>query len=441
MAWPGLVVMLMQTSVGLIETYWIADLGAEALSGMVLVFPAWMLMQMLSAGAVGGGVSSAIARALGSGRRSDADALVLHGLVVHAAIGLGFSVVFLVFGEAFYRLLGGRDASLAAALAYSNVVFSGNAILWIMNAFASVIRGTGNMRAPSASICAGVALLVPLSPLLIYGGGPVPAMGMVGAGAAVLIATLFSTALLGWHLLGGRCVVRLVLCPIRWAFVREILGVGAVSAINATLTTLAVVVTTALIGTGAGAEAIAGYGMGSRLEYLLIPLMFGIGAPLVSLVGTNFGAGRRDRALRSAIVGAALGFALAETVGLLAATFPVTWLSLFSFDPLMLSAGTDYLQIVGPTYGFFGAGLCLYFASQGIGRVAPALFAGALRTFVAAVGGWTTFALTGSISLVFVMVAAGNVLYGGLLVVALGMSGEFRVPMVHRQDQASAVAR
>src|SRR4249919_4339218 len=83
LAWPNVLVMLAQASTGLIETWFVSRLGNDALAGMALVFPGFMMMQMLSAGAVGGGISSAIARALGSGRRSDADALVWHAIIIN----------------------------------------------------------------------------------------------------------------------------------------------------------------------------------------------------------------------------------------------------------------------------------------------------------------------------------------------------------------------
>src|SRR6185369_2492584 len=90
LATPNVLVMLMQASVGLIETYFVGKLGTDALAGVTLVFPVLMLMQMMSAGAMGGGISSAIARTLGAGRRDDADELARHAL----AIGLGFGVAF-----------------------------------------------------------------------------------------------------------------------------------------------------------------------------------------------------------------------------------------------------------------------------------------------------------------------------------------------------------
>ena len=87
LAWPNIVLTMVQASVGLIETYFVAKLGTDALAGMALVFPVVMLIQMMSAGAMGGGISSAIARTLGSGRREAADALVWHAVAI--AVGLG----------------------------------------------------------------------------------------------------------------------------------------------------------------------------------------------------------------------------------------------------------------------------------------------------------------------------------------------------------------
>ena len=425
LAWPNVLVMLAQASVGLIETWWVAHLGTDALAGMALVFPAYMMMQMLSAGAVGGGISAAVARALGAGRREDAEALVLHAVVINLALGLGFTALAIGFGPALYGALGGEGASLEAALRYSDVVFAGNALLWLMNALASVIRGTGNMLLPSLAVSAGVLLLVPLSPVLILGLGPVPAMGMAGAGAAVVLTTALTAAVLGWYLLSGRAVVRPRLARLRGVFFADILRVGAVGSLSTLQTTLTVAPTTALVGAAAGSDGIAGYGTGSRLEYLLVPLVFGLGAPLVALVGTNIGAGNRDRALRIALTGGAVAFLLCEAVGLLAATWPRAWLGLFDEDPAMLEAGAAYLRIVGPAYGFFGLGLSLYFASQGAGRLLWPLLGGFIRMVLAVGGGWLALRLTGELAWVFGALALALVVYGTIVATAVARGAWF----------------
>ena len=357
MAWPNVLVMLAQASTGLIETWFVSRLGLDALTGMALVFPGFMMMQMLSGGAMGGGISSSIARALGGGRKHDADALVWHAVIINLALGLLFSALVLTFGRTLYQALGGQGGSLESALRYSTVVFIATPLVWLMNGLASVIRGTGNMLVPALAVCFGVVLLIPLSPTLIFGLGPIPAMGVTGAGLAVLLTTSATSLALGWYVFSGRALVRPGPFRPRWAMFADILRVGAVASVSTLQTSLTIAMLTALVGAAAGPDAVAGYGTGARLEFLLIPLVFGLGAPLVALVGTNVGAGQRERALRVALTGGAIAFGLCETVGMAAAIWPEAWLGMFGHDPRMLATGVVYLHYAGPAYGFFGLGL------------------------------------------------------------------------------------
>lgn len=121
----------------------------------------------------------------------------------------------IVFGRPLYAALGGSGGSLEAALAYSDVVFAGNALLWVMNALASILRGTGNMLVPALVICVGVVLLVPLSPILIFGWGPIPALGIAGGGAALVLFNVGGTVALAWYMLAGRSIVRLTWARLR----------------------------------------------------------------------------------------------------------------------------------------------------------------------------------------------------------------------------------
>jgi putative MATE family efflux protein len=426
LAWPNVLIMFAQAATGLIETFWVGMLGTDALAGMALVFPGVMLMQMFSAGAMGGGISSAIARALGAGRRDEADALVLHALAINLAFGLAFMAALLLFGRPLYRAMGGEGASLEAALIYSNIVFGGIAALWLMNALASVIRGTGNMLVPALAICAGVVALVPLSPLLIFGLGPIPAMGIAGGGIALVLYNLGVALVLGWYVLSGRNIARLRLAPLSWTRAREILRVGAVAGVSTVQTNVTIALVTALVGLSAGPAAVAGFGTAARLEYLLVPLVFGIGGPLVALVGTNIGAGQRERALRIAWTGATTAFVLCEIIGVAAALFPAAWLSLFGSDPAMIAAGSAYLRAVGPFYGCFGFGLALYFASQGAGKLLWPLLAGFARMAVAIGGGWIVLTLTGSLGWMFLSVGIALAVYGAGVALAIWSGVWFR---------------
>jgi len=419
LSWSNILVMLAQSSTGLVETWWVGHLGTDALAGMAVVFPVVMLMQMMSQGAMGGGISSSIARALGAGRQEDADALVLHALVINFIFGMFFLVAVLALGQPLYRVLGGEGASLKAALTYSNVVFSGVVLLWVMNGLASVIRGTGNMWVPAMVICGGVVVLIPLSPLLIFGAGPIPALGIAGGGVALVLYYVGGCAVFAWYILSGRNAARLRRGGLRWGLFREILRVGAVAAISSLQTNLTVAITTSLVGSWFGPAYIAGYGTAARLEYLLSPLVFGIGGTLVAMVGMNIGAGQTGRALRIAFVGSVAAFVLTEAIGASAAIWPEAWLRLFGTDPGMLAAGSAYLRGVGPFYGFYGLGFALYLASQGAGRLLWPLLAGLLRMLIATVGGWLALRLTGSREWLFAAQALGLVIYGCLIPVSV----------------------
>ena len=410
---PNVLVMLAQAGVGLIETYFVGKLGTDALAGMALVFPAVMLMQMTSAGAMGGGIASAIARALGARRRNDADALVLHALLIAAVFALAFMVTVVAGGRWLYTRMGGSGGALDAALIYSNWVFSGALLVWLFNTLSAVIRGTGNMALPAYVTVAGAVLLLPLSPLLIFGWGPLPGLGIAGGAIALLLYYLAGSAVLAAYLWSPRCLLRPSLrgLQLRWALFADILRVGLVGTVSTVATNLAIGITTALVG-AYGTAAIAGYGTASRLEYLLVPLVFGLGAPLVAMVGTCIGAGQRERALRATWIGAAIAFAMTEAIGLWAAAYPAAWLSLFNTEPAMIEAGSHYLRIVGPWYGFFGLGLVLYFASQGAGRLLWPVLGNIARLVVAVAGGWLALHGGYAIAGVFAAQAAAMVVYG-----------------------------
>src|SRR5205814_1068177 len=226
-----------------------------------------------------------------------------------------------------------------------------------------------------------------LAPTLVFGLAGAPRLGVVGAAVALVTAFGLGAAVLVVYLLSGRSLVtpRLRGITFRGRLFADILRVGAPGALNTVLTNLTVVLLTGFVGSF-GTFALAGYGVGARLEYLQIPLVFGFGSALVAMVGTNVGAGNLARAERIAWVGAALAASVTGAIGLIVALAPQLWMGLFATEPAVLAAGSTYLRIVGPFYGFFGLGLALYFASQGAGRLAWPLAAGFIRVIVAAAG-------------------------------------------------------
>ena len=425
MAWPNVLIMFAQAATGLIETYWVGYLGTDALAGMALVFPGVMLMQMISAGAMGGGISSAIARALGAGKRDQADALVLHALVINLAIGAAFSAAVLLSGRPLYRLLGGEGASLEAALIYSNIVFGGIVLLWLMNALASVIRGTGNMLVPALVICAGAIALVPLSPLLIFGVGPIPAMGIAGGGMALVLYNLFGALVLGWYVLSGRNIARLRWrrCAGRWRARSCASGRLQVSVpCRPTSPSRRRPRWSALRRAPRRSRASARRRDSSICSCRWCSASAGRWWPWSGPISE-----RASATARCASPGPAHARLRAvRDHRHRGGADPRAWLSLFGSDPQMIEAGSAYLRAVGPCYGGFGFGLALYFASQGAGKLVWPLIAGFARMAVAIGGGWLALHLTGSLPLMFAAVGAALVVYGVGVGTAVWMRVWFR---------------
>ena len=168
---PNMLAMVAMALVTIAETVYVGMLGTPSLAGLALVFPMVMLQQMMSGGAMGGGVSSAISRALGAGDVARASQLALHALVIGVVAGLAFTLAMLLLGEPLYRLLGGRDTALAQALTYSNIVFFGAVGIWMTFMLSAVIRAGGNMTVPSAVMLSASVAQVVLAGALGFGGG------------------------------------------------------------------------------------------------------------------------------------------------------------------------------------------------------------------------------------------------------------------------------
>lgn len=416
---PNIALVGAQAALNVAETYFVGRLGTDALAGVSLVFPLVMLMQMMSAGAMGGGISSAIARALGGHRQRDADALAWHAVLIAMALGGAFAVAALVFGPALYQTLGGREASLADALEYSNIVFGGAALVWLMNSLASVLRGSGDMRTPAAVMVVGALIVIPLSPLLIFGIGPMSGLGLRGAAVALVAYYFAGSAILGWRIVRGPALVALRPCRPAWRHFAEILKVGVPACAHAALINTAVAVTTGFVGIY-GATALAGYGIGTRLEYLQIPIVFGLGATLVAMVGTNVGAGQHERARRIAWTGGLFAAAICGAIGAAVAFAPLLWAGMFTHDPEVLAIAMQYFHVVGPSYAFLGLGMALYFSFQGTGRMLWPLLCVTVRVLMIAAGcTLATRALGLGIGSLFVVTAAALALFGMLYVVGL----------------------
>jgi putative MATE family efflux protein len=389
LALPNILAMVAVAATSIAETTYVGLLGRDQLAAMALVFPLAMLMQMFSAGAMGGGVSSAISRALGARDLEGAQSLARHAVAIALGAGVIFTLLFLAGGDALYRMLGARGAVLEQAHRYATVLFSGVSLVWLANTMISVVRGTGNMHVPSISILAVALLQITLGAVLGLGWGPFPRWGMAGVALGQVLAYGAACVWLGFYMCSPQRRVRLGRHG--WQLTRsrfwQILRVGLLACLSPLQSVLTVLVVTGLIAR-MGVDALAGYGIGARLEFLAIPIAFGVGVATLPMVGMAVGSGNVPRARRVAWVGGALSAAIVGVIGALVTLWPELWARLFTDVPAVLHYCSQYLRHAGPAYAFFGLGLTLYFASQGAGKVLGPVLAGTLRLAIVLVGGW-----------------------------------------------------
>ncbi|MDX2237163.1 MAG: MATE family efflux transporter [Hyphomonadaceae bacterium] len=406
LAAPNALAMVAAAGVSIAETAYVGRLGVASLAGVTLVFPLIMLMQMMSAGAMGGGISSAVSRALGAGDLARVEALALCALVIGLIGGAAGVILFLAFGPAMFAALGGEGAALREAVLYAHVAGFGVLAIWVTNCLASVLRGAGRMAAPASAVMAASVLQVAIGGALAFGIGPLPQLGVAGVALGQAIAFSVAALILAALLRAPTSTPRLRFEPalLRRDLFIDILRVGAIGCLSPLFAVASVLVITGLV-TRFGPEALAGFGIGARLEFLLIPIAFSIGVASVPMVGVAIGAGATPRARRVAWTAGGLAFAALGVIGLVVVAFPGAWAGLFTQDPDALAAAALYLRFAGLGFGFFGLGLCLYFASQGAGKIVGPILAQAGRFAVVAAGGWALTAAGAPLWTLFALIA------------------------------------
>jgi putative MATE family efflux protein len=417
LAGPTTAVMAVQVLVAVSEAWFVAQVGIDALAGIALVIPFITLMMNMANGGMGGGVASALARALGAGRHDDAKALLLHVLVLAAAMALLFGLFAWIALPTLFRLLGGTGEVLRLALAFSRIWFSGAIVLWASAFLSALLRGAGNAATPSRIGFVLALIYIPTLGVLTLGIGDWPGLGLVGGAIAPLLTGIASVVLLMRAVLRGRLgfVPSLAGVRLKPRLFVEILRVGAMGSLSTVTSTLTATVVTGLVGRF-GTAALAGYSIGMRLEFMVAPLGFGIGTGATTLVGIAAGAGDWRRAVRVAWIAGLTAFAAIGLIGWTIALMPETWSRLFATQPDVIAASVACIVRVAPFYCLFGLGLTLNFASQGAGRMALPVMASLARLAVAAGGGWFAIeVLSLGLDGVFSAIGASIVVYGALI--------------------------
>jgi Na+-driven multidrug efflux pump len=285
-------------------------------------------------------------------------------------------------------------------------------------------------------------IYVPLSGVLTLGIADWPGFGVAGSAFASLFVATGLTGFLARAIADGRLgfVPNFAGLRLNWRIFREILRVGTLGSVTTLVANLTSVLMIGLVGRF-GVAALAGYGIGARLEYMIAPVAFGIGSGLTTLVGVAAGAKAWRRAVRVAWTGALIAFATIGLIGWLVVLFPEAWSRLFTSDDQVAAVSLSYIRHVAPFYCLFGLGISLNFASQGAGRMTAPLIASFARMITATVTGWvvvekTDFGLGGLFgAIAFGIVVYGCSIAGSLLVIPWRDKGRVTTRFSDRPDQ------
>ncbi len=367
---------------GLIDAWFLGKVGDSALAAFSFGFPMLMIITSVAIG-LGAGTSSVVARAIGAGdhrraRRLATDSLLLSFLITASLATIGI----LTIGPLF-RLLGAPPDMIPMIRSFMTILYSGVPFLVVGMVGTSSMRATGDTRLPGKLMIFGALLNVVLDPILIFGVGPIPAMGLDGAATAALLArgTMFvGTLYFLMHRLDMVSFNKPDPVELRKSW-SDILHVGLPAAGTNAIIPVAVAVITAMIARY-GPDAVAGFGVASRIESMVLVIYYALSSVIGPFVGQNLSAGREGRIQLSlrlcALFCLASGLAIAALLALLS-NFVA---GLFSQNEAVVSVTRLFLWIVPISYGAYGIVMVVNAAFNGLGKPMPAVYISVTRMIV-----------------------------------------------------------
>jgi len=420
LAAPNMVSVFFMLVVGFAEPFFAGKLGIIQLASVAITYPLVSLSGMIGAGAVGGGVVSALSRSIGKNDLNRANVVIWHSIIIYAVVAIIFFIVFVFFSKSLFIAMGAEESVVEKAVGYSRIFFILSPTIFLFYLMMSIYRSFGDYQFLAViNVLLGMLQLF-LSGALSLGWFFFPSLGINGLALAFVIPQGLAGFFMFISILFGKYPVRFKILSLRKEIFIDILNVGGLGAINSTSIALTMIITTTFI-SRFGTEAIAGYGVCARLEQTLIPLAFGVGGVLTSCVGTNFGASQFYRARKSAWFGATFIATIAAIAGITFSIFPSLWLDFYTTDLNAYLIGALYLSIVAPFFPLFAFGKTLYFASQGTGKMLVPISGAITRLSIVTVFGFICVYLELEIKYLFFVIGIAMSSVGFIL--SLNMFG------------------
>jgi len=446
LAWPLVAIQLLQVAYNVGDTFWLGALSENAVGALSLAFP--LIFLLIS---VGGGFTAAgaILIAQHTGADSGEDALVAGQTISFVTlVAVVLAVVGYFVTDPLLALLP-ADAETAALIVplaadYMRLFMLGVPFVFGFFVFVSLMRGYGNTRAPMRVMVVSVVINLALDPLLIFGVGPFPGLGIQGAAVATVFSRMVATALGLYLLLGGGvgpAISRSDLVP-RPEYVREITRIGVPTALEQSMTSLAMVTLTAMVASFPP-TVVAAYGLGNRLISLALLPAMGLGQATDTIVGKNLGAGKPERAERATWVASVAIAGVMAAAGLAAFAFPEPIVSVFMTADTegaarTITYGSTYLRFVAAMFVFMGVLQVILGAFRGAGNTKTALAFSVVTLWVARVPAtyYLVFVADWGTTGIWTAVVIGDVV-GAIAAVAWFTRGTWKQAIVEEAEPAA----
>jgi putative MATE family efflux protein len=362
--------------------FFISLLGTESLAAIGFTFPVTFTVISLTIG-LGIGTSAVIARKLGADKERQArhvgsSALYMAAILVAALALLGF-----LLAEPIFSLLGAQPELMPLIMNYMNIWFAGAVLLVIPMIGNSVLRASGDTKTPSIIMGLGGVLNAIFDPILIFGLGPIPALGMQGAALASVLSWSIGFGLIIYWLVVRKKLIdaRPPSMKVFLASSKRLLAIGLPAAGANMLTPLSMAVMTAIVATH-GAAAVAGFGAGIRLESLASIIILALSMSLPPFISQNFGAGKLDR-VRAAYKTALLSVLVIQALIYIAlvSLLPLIQLA-FAREEAVADVLALFIWIMPLSYGLQGWIILTNSSMNALHLPLRALLLSALRLFV-----------------------------------------------------------
>ncbi|MFW6422202.1 MAG: MATE family efflux transporter [Candidatus Bipolaricaulota bacterium] len=387
LGWPVIVSNVFQMLYNLVDTYWLGKIGKVAVSAPTVGFPVVFLIISFGFGFSIAGVSL-VSQHTGAGSSENANraaSQVMSFMFVGSIFlaGLGFAIA----PGLLRTLMGVPEDVFPKALIYIRIIFAGLPLMFSFFAFRALVRGIGDMVTPMLVTGASVVLNMILDPLFIFGVGFFPGMGVAGAALATVLSRGLASFVAIYLLFSGKLEIQLHLryLILRMRWIKQIIKIGAPSAIGQAGTALGGIFLMALI-SRLGVVAVSSYGIGQRIIRLLNVAVWGLASPLTTMIGQNIGAKNEDRATDVAKRAFGLAFSVLSALAILIFLVRRPLFGLFIDDPEVIETGSRFLSIFLWSIPFFGIFRLTSSVFRGAGHTRPPMTLSLIRLLPLRVG-------------------------------------------------------